>query len=141
MMQQGMNPQIAAAIMQPQDMMPIQPANQTAVALGTLVDTPPNGLVAINHHSDSDLDLVSDDGTCHTPWEPWLAAVQATDADAEGSGASHDQCEIPSDDIREGVLQEPGTDAADPSPDRRPANPDLRGHRMGGLRASDCRRQ
>ena len=67
MIQQGMHPQVAAAIMQPQDMIPIQPVHQAAVAIGTIVDTPPNAVAATYQDSCSDFDLVLGDGTCHTP--------------------------------------------------------------------------
>ena len=75
-MQQGMYPQVAAAIMQPQDLLDLAPTVQQAVHVDTICGPPPAGLVATYPTHYDDFDMKSDDGSAHTPWETWAAAGQ-----------------------------------------------------------------
>ena len=63
-----MHSQIAAAIMQPQDMLPIQPSTHLAAPLDILDDAQLTDQADDNHRPDDDVE--SEEGMCNIPCEP-----------------------------------------------------------------------
>ena len=88
-LQQGMYPQVAAAVMQPEDMLPIQPEPHQAVPLGNLDGTLYTGEADDNRHPNDD-DAFEDD-RCKIPWEPWIEVQRTLLAEAGQCGVDDGQ--------------------------------------------------